>query len=214
MRRQQSGLTLIEILIALIVLMIGLVGVLSMFPTGISSSSESVEDRIAAQLADSVVQALSIAMREATPEDRPSGTPARVRPRHDGLPPNYEFSLPLPQDPPPAKPREVAYPDGSDAKPKDVFMLGKESKIINIHKDVISGPDKTDPYPQYGFTFTVRRVDDTRPKDQTGDKYKPLPLYEFKIAIYRFARHADGSYYKPGNLPEPKKVFVIQLAGQ
>lgn len=220
LRKDIRGLTLIEILIALIVMLIGLVGVLSMFPTGISSSSESIEDRISARIADSVVQALTIAMRAATSSDRTSGTPGRARLFHDGVVNNegksiYEFTLPLPFDNggPPDKPREFAHPDGSDSKPKDIFRLGKESKILSMHQAVISGPDKTDPYCQYGFTFTVSRVDDRRPKDHTGDKYKPLPLYEFKIAIYRIGRQTEDSYYQAKKLPEPIKIFVIHLAG-
>lgn len=232
--RAKSGLTLIEILIALLVMIIGLVGVLAVFPVAIQSTNESVEERMAAAVAESVAHALTVAMRSATPEDSATATQAIVTLHHDGLSEQgktYQFKLPLPEPtnlpeapnkPGFFKPRFFGHPDGTTSAPTDVFMLGSESYLSTVFKDVISGPDKTDPYTQYGFTFTVCRVDDARPKTQTDtteattttdDDYTPIPLYEFRIAVYRIGSTSSGGYYTVG-LPKPLKVFVIQLAGQ
>ena len=93
----QKGLTLIEILIAMIILSVGLIMVLTIFPVGIRSTKESTEDTYAAYLADSIVQALTQAMRTATPEDRTGNKAGQVTLIHDGLTganDSYIFELP------------------------------------------------------------------------------------------------------------------------
>lgn len=81
----RRGLTLIEILIALIILMVGLVGVFALFPVGIRSTQESVEDTTAALIAESFHHALIAAMRSSPPAAGP-GSRVEVVMCHDGLP--------------------------------------------------------------------------------------------------------------------------------
>lgn len=85
-RRAHSrrGLTLIEILIALIILMVGLVGIFALFPVGIKSTQESVEDSTAALLAESFHHALIAAMRASRPANGANDT-VEVALCHDGL---------------------------------------------------------------------------------------------------------------------------------
>src|SRR3989339_2189669 len=99
MMRDKSGLTLIEILIAIIVLTIGVVSILAIFPPSIKSASSSVEDTVAAKIAESVVDALNIAMRLSTAENVAQNKPGKAFFVHDGVPGGpYEFALPLPVD--------------------------------------------------------------------------------------------------------------------
>ena len=53
-RRREGGLTLIEILLALLVMVLGLLGILAVFPPTLQSSRESVEETTAAILAESI----------------------------------------------------------------------------------------------------------------------------------------------------------------
>ena len=63
--RRQQGLTLIEILLALIVMVIGIVGILALFPAAMESAKESMEETQAAILAESVAHSLQEAVRFA-----------------------------------------------------------------------------------------------------------------------------------------------------
>ncbi|GIW73336.1 MAG: hypothetical protein KatS3mg102_2878 [Planctomycetota bacterium] len=59
------GFTLIEILIAMVVLMIGLVGIMSVFPAGMRQANDTVEKSYAAAIAQSVVDAIRLGLRQA-----------------------------------------------------------------------------------------------------------------------------------------------------
>lgn len=231
----QKGLTMIEILIAVIVLMIGLVGILALFPVGIASTKETEEDSYAAMVADSVCQALQAAMR--MPSIDPIGVPV-VKMSHDGLPLDpdsneciYTFGLPVfvtDLTRYGSKPRLFAHPQNKDpqatttyyssdytkSEPEYVFRLGNNPAIRETYEEVISGPDSTDPYTQYGFAFTVMRVDDL---DLAGASPPPnrraRPLFEFKIYVYRLPVTEEIKVYelKPGQ--KPKQVFTVQISG-
>ena len=233
-RLSVNGLTLIEILIAIIILMIGLVGVLSLFPAGIKSAGESVDDRTAAGVAVSVTDALITAMRSATGEDNKNGIPSEVTFNHDGTTDGtgkdyYRFKLPLGKDPIPPKPRYYLHPDDkrspfdtpkpADINPTKAFLLGRDKFIKSVYDKVRTESDPTDPYGQWGFAFLVSRLDDNRPKDETGPTYKPLPIFRFTIWVYRLGPTAatktkDGYVQPSKGLPPPKYTFTIDLAGQ
>lgn len=239
-----KGLTLIEILIAIVVLMIGLVGILALFPTGLKSAKETEEDSHAAIMADSICQALQAAMRMPTVD--PSTGDSLVKMSHDGLPRDesttneciYEICLPTFVESLAGfndKPRLYAHPESNDAnatiayrgtllndnltEPEFAFRLGNNLAIYEVYKDVISGPDSTDPYTQYAFAFTVMRVDDLDP-DMSDPDRRARPLFEFKIYIYRLRPiKTDANYTPPAVIVEsvsgrkPKQVFTVQISG-
>lgn len=215
--KRETGLTLVEILIAIIILTIGMISILSLFPSSIKTTKFSVEDTMSANIAESVADALTGAMRSAIPENPQQNKPAEVTLIHDGLPNgSYKFALPLPNDPPPDKVRFFAHPANNptdvsspNATAIDVFKLGKTDFIKKILDDIKKGPDPTESYDQYGFSFTISRIDDSRSPQETGIKFKAKPLYQFAIAIYRLS-----PTYEKSKLPQPIKVFVILLAGE
>lgn len=231
MKNYQKGLTLIEILMAIIVLSLGLVGILSLFPTGIYSTNESVEERMSAFVGSSVKEALSMAMGLSTPEDTINGKPAKVNFQHDGLEegsPGYEFTLPLPEDPPPAETRyfcftpESTLPEGTPLTPEEekdfvpdkVFSLATDTYIKSRYEDVTKGYDPTDPYQQWGYIFIVNRVDDNRPSSETGADFKPKAVYDFKINIYRVPVPPQDGYIFEEPKPRLVNSFIIRLGGQ
>jgi len=232
--RSNRGLTLIEILIAIIVLMVGLVGILALFPVGIHSTKETEEDSNAAIVADSVGQALQAGMRMPTIIKSGSNDIMQVRISHDGLPVYqsagygtqecaYTFNLPIFQDPPPAKPRLYSHPFDKDitsnnppplkdwtelnlTQPKYAFRLGNNPNnyIGKTYADIIKGPDSTDPYTQYAFAFTVMRVDDLDIVPNPPTSRRARPLYEFKIYVYRLPPR-DTKYASTGTGAEDVK---------
>ena len=226
MMKGKSGFTLIEILIAIIILTIGIISILAIFPPSIKSASSSIDDTVAAKIAESVSDALNIAMRSATAENGTS--PARVIIVHDGLNDDlnnkdgsYEFALPLPKDPPPDNQRFFAHPaisieqldgDKQRRKPVGAFQLGNTEVMKKIIDDVIKGPDPSDSYNQYGFTFTIKRIDDERSAGETGSQFTPNPLFQFAIAVYRLPPDYKKRYQD--ELPPPIHVFVVMIGGK
>lgn len=77
MSRRQSrrrGFTLIEILIAIVVLVLGITGIVALFPTAIESGNQTVEDTYAATITQSVVDSISVGIRESRYSHRSAGT--------------------------------------------------------------------------------------------------------------------------------------------
>jgi type II secretory pathway pseudopilin PulG len=62
-RRARAGLTLVEILLSMLVFIIGIVGILALFPTAMATSQRSIAEQRASILAESVKNSLSQAMR-------------------------------------------------------------------------------------------------------------------------------------------------------
>lgn len=221
---KNKGLTLVEILVAMIVLLIGVVSVMALFPGAMRNTQRSVNDTIAARIGDSLCDALTRAMRTASPANTKDNKPAQATIVHDGLTgenSSYTFGLPSAADPPPANVRLFSHPAAEPMKvadpspnPNGSFQLGSSDLMKEIIDDIKKGSDPSEFYDQFAFTFTVSRVDDQRPADETGPNFNPLPLYQFAISVYRLPRSASGDTTSGSTeLPEPLKVFVIRLSG-
>lgn len=89
---QSRHFTLIEILISIGVMVIGLVGIMAVFPVGLEASKNSMVDTACATLANSVRNALVTSI-QSSPIDA-AGTPPPVIFRHDGS----EVATPIPLD--------------------------------------------------------------------------------------------------------------------
>lgn len=187
----RDGFSLIEILIALIVLVVGLVGIVVLFPVGLQNTQAAVGDTMAANVAESVHAALVSAHRTVKPSASvPPGRPTATL-IHDLFPCNdgagrYKFEMPLLTDAPttiyclhPASGAGVQIklpPPASTTV--DVFSLGADPWIGAAVGDVHAVSDPTEPYRQYAFNFTVRKV----PTIPAGGNSL---LYDYNITVYR-----------------------------
>ncbi|MCA8924777.1 MAG: prepilin-type N-terminal cleavage/methylation domain-containing protein [Planctomycetes bacterium] len=64
-RLRRRGFTLMEILIAIVVLVLGITGIVALFPTAIDSGNQTVEDTYASEITLSVVDAVTVGIRES-----------------------------------------------------------------------------------------------------------------------------------------------------
>jgi hypothetical protein len=64
-RGRAREFTILEILIAIVVLVLGITGILALFPTAIDSGNKTVEDSYSAAITQSVVDAVAVGLRES-----------------------------------------------------------------------------------------------------------------------------------------------------
>lgn len=206
LRRTDAGFTLIEILIALVLLMVGIVGILSLFPVAIKNVSSSVEDSAASNLAQSLYSALTEAMR------RPVAGVVYLT--HDGLP-GGQMNFPLPT----TVGAPVMYPSpgsGTDST-LQVYQLGTDLRSIAQVNDIQKpaawsmGGDPSEPTRQYSFQFEVSKPPESVIVVDTAGTTTNLPLYQFRFIIYR-------SYFTtvvPAGKTHPAQVkeFTTFIAG-
>jgi prepilin-type N-terminal cleavage/methylation domain-containing protein len=62
--KKESGFTIVEILIALVVLSVGLLGILAVFPAGIRKTAEIVQETTAATIAESVRSSVELGLHK------------------------------------------------------------------------------------------------------------------------------------------------------
>lgn len=62
---RRAGFTILEILIAIVVLVLGITGIIALFPTAIESGNKTVEDSYAAAITQSVGDSLTVGLRES-----------------------------------------------------------------------------------------------------------------------------------------------------
>lgn len=201
-RRRDGGVTLIEILLALIIMVLGLVGILALFPPALQASKEAQEDTQAGITANSVANAMANAVRFATFN---AGTGEwTVTFTHDldnsGSTVFYTYVLPKIADNWKHHPGNVTPTLG---KPQNdaTFMLTGDPWIKSA---VLStkGYDPTDPLEQFSFSFDVRKINtlayligQPKPGGGTygvGDLEPIVKMYEFRIHVFRHASNATG----------------------
>ncbi|MBI2919965.1 MAG: prepilin-type N-terminal cleavage/methylation domain-containing protein [Planctomycetes bacterium] len=137
--RRSSGFTLVEILIALVILMVGIVGIMALYPVAVKNTKTSLQDTTAATVAQSLHSAMTEAMRRA-----PTDT---VTLQHDGTGGKFAFTVPAGIGVP------AVYP-----APGTAFPLGDDMDVRQAVADIRT-MDPTEPYDQYSWQFVVTRVD-------------------------------------------------------
>ena len=171
-RTAQRGFTILEILIALVVLGIGILGIVALFPVGIKSTSGSVNDSNAAMLADSVYSALLSAFRTSSPE---AVDPA-VRICHDGCPAsqNYSYAFNRPTTPNPAGPPVVVPTAGQGTDPTAmVFLLGRDPLFSAALNNIrTTRGEQVNIYDQFSWRLEVIRP-------------TTAPLFNVRIEIFK-----------------------------
>lgn len=148
----KNGFTIIEILLAMFVLGIGVIGILALFPVGIQRTKESVDDSIASMYADSIKSAIINAMRGQE-------TSGWVTMNHNGCRNgSYRFL-------PPTMPGGVqVYPAVGEgnwpAGSNYLFQLGSATSDLSISNTVVNIQENYDPSEstrQYQFFFSMTR---------------------------------------------------------
>jgi type II secretory pathway pseudopilin PulG len=181
-RRASGGMTLLEILLALVILALGVVGILAIFPAALQSSTESVEETMSAMVAESVSAGLVAAFRSgvANANSQIECTLTHdLRSENEGIRGRYTFILP-PIPPSPVNPLDQYWhhypglpspptmsPDpgvklaaGGYAPDEDprLFKLAGDGWSRETHKRIKDVNDESDPYDQFAFSFDIRKV--------------------------------------------------------
>lgn len=167
--RSERGFTLIEILLALGVLVIGIVGIIVLFPVGIQHSKLAIHDTVSASIAESVKSGIVQALR-----DKASGV-ADVELYHDGVSTGLKFKLP-PTDPIDAADFERTIPKEATAGTsagKDVFHLGQATSS-SFPLNVAAGDARDLNLAQWSFNFRIRPTTNPAVKN----------TYEVLIQVY------------------------------
>ncbi|MBI2900646.1 MAG: hypothetical protein HYY17_10705 [Planctomycetes bacterium] len=226
-RRFERGVTLIEILLALLVMVLGIVGILALFPAALQASKESVEETQAGITAESVAQALTNAVRFGTYD----GTKARHRIvlthdlKYTGTNSYVRYAFWLPKlagedwlhypngvaDAPSSAPADglttyigtgVAANTPYDPESLPAFNLAGDPWIWSSVKTVRDTNDPSDPYTQFGFSFSVMKINTlaymigtAKPGGGTWTEADLEPLvkmFEFRINVFRMITEVSG----------------------
>lgn len=187
-RAAERGMTLIEILIALIVMVLGVLGIMALFPPSLQMAAESMEETNAALLGESVAHSMAEAFTAAEEDKQSPKLLLRCTMSHDMKAGDktrgrYTFILPpLPNNPltnpdwyhfpsapmPPGQGSPAAGDPGSklasmdwDAEADDRhFQLGGDQWLVDTVQSVHEVNDPTDPLTQFAFSFDIRKLDD------------------------------------------------------
>lgn len=190
-RRRNDGLTLIEILLAIAVMVIGIVGLLPMFYAGLDKTKKSVQDTASAVIISSVVDGLTQSMRldTYTTAEQKKGR-NWVNYHHDGVTKDLFFELPhtglkVGKMPPGfavevPKTATVGAPGGAPSG-LEVFTLGGAT-IPGFPLNITATNVDKDQLKTYQFNFTVRPT--SRPHLDN--------VYEFVVRVYRNYRPGAG----------------------
>lgn len=179
----RRGVTLIEILLALIIMVLGVVGILALFPGALMLAGESMEDTQAAIVGESVAHALVNALRNAEFDKTtlqykcvlvhdlyssdPSATGNGERGRYEfvlpkgdvtGAAANAWYHFPGTAKPPAADPGATIDLAAWDAEADGrVFKLGGDG-WMKATTDETKKNDPTDAWTQFGFSINVMKV--------------------------------------------------------
>ena len=255
-KSEMAGFTLLEILISMVILMVGLLGILAVFPTAMRAAARAVEDTYCASIAQSVIDAIHLGMRTAHArydEDR-----AFILLDHDGVvdletdrdgllasvdlekPASWDqllgrdYCIRLPSHTelaaanrgkaylfPRERPQDnaagkgvvmVRGPNGDKPEIKKVYELGKKLGTDMSKTEQTREIERRDPYPQYGFAFTVRRTKAPTPEAPEPNlsavaPRKDVMLYEIVVLVFRNFRPEPMSKYN-----DPVREFVTYVA--
>ena len=219
--RRDRGVTLIEILLALIIMVLGVVGILALFPGALQQAAESMEDTQSAIVGESVAHALVNALRNAEFDkatlqykcvlvhDLYSSDPAAngngergryefVLPKGDttGAAANPWYHVPGASKPPPADPGAAldlaSWDAEADAR---VFKLGGDG-WMKATTDETKKNDPTDAWTQFGFSINIMKVPTL---DYLRGKPKPT------------APGAPALTYQPDEVERMQKLYEFKI---
>lgn len=194
MRRSNAarGVTLIECLLAIIVLAVGLVGILALFPVALENSKVSMEITQGVIVAESVKQALTVALKNAVFDA--SNDRWNVSMAHDlkqgSTIARIDFGLPKLSEGWRRFPGNIAVtaPSTQFSEPhRDPAFLMYADPWVRGHVDrVRTQADPSDPYDQFEFSFDVRKINTLAYlAPPPPDIERQTTLFEFRIHVFR-----------------------------
>jgi competence protein ComGC len=216
--RAEAGLTLVEILLSLVIMVLGVVGILALFPPALQQSRESVEETTAAMVAESVSASLKNAIQFANYDVTNNRWTCVLV--HDlkstGQVVRFTFNLPSSalekwKHFPSAGSPDPGKPPSNDPSLDPYFNLGGDAWVHAAVERVHEANDPTDGYKQFAFSFRVMKIDtlayligtpnppgkpplipDGPPYTQS-DVDKIEKIYEFQINVFRTATQMSAS---------------------
>lgn len=177
--RWNRGLTLIEILLSILVLVLGILGIMALFPTALQASRATVEQRHAVNIAESVKSAISGGFRFQYPAgtgEVAAGSPGvedgKIILTHDM---NAGDAFPLLISPPSLSagwrrhPAAAAADKAAGTGPladnpvpnpeiDPQFFVSADAWLNASVGYIRSNNDPTEPYRQYSFNFDIGKV--------------------------------------------------------
>lgn len=187
MQKHQSGFTILEILVALTVLGIGMLGIMALFPVATKRVNETVADSQASAMAESFHQSLVVGFHKKEGQ--------HVIFRHAGLGENcdsasgdkkeecYRFKVPEPPNSNPISTKEIPNGDGTADDPHGQYFWKSspgtddwdsptsEENLSNLIEDVKSSDPSMD-LDRYRVSVKV-------------DRFASESLFRVQIAVYR-----------------------------
>ncbi len=217
-RRRREGLTLIEILLSLLVMVLGVLGILAVFPPSLQWSRMAIEETTAAIHAESIAHAFKNALQFGSYDVNSSEWTCvlayDLKSRDMNKFVRYPFVLPklgegwkhYPAnngDPDKGMPIAAAF----DPETAMHFDLCGDGWVFATMKNTHTLNDPTDPYWQFAFSFDVKKINSLeylmKPQPQinpsTGSAYtesdldKLTKLYEIRVHLFRVATQLSST---------------------
>lgn len=199
---RRAAFTILEILIAIVVLVLGITGIIALFPTAIESGNKTVEDSYAAAITQSVVDALSVGVRESRYNTTQN---SRVYTyfifNHDGV-----------VDQAPNAPATFATAMGTNVSQgaiwrRDFCIILPSSTVAGDNKDLLMEPNFVFPVPSYVADSAVETAKNT---DVGLNQRSPTKLGVFGGLI----DNLDVNFRRPAsaggeNVPWYSRVFHL-----
>lgn len=201
--RRDRGLTLIEILLALIIMVLGIVGILALFPPALQSGKEAMECTQAGITGQSVANGLTTAVRFGTYTAATGDwTCTLTHDMQNGASTLYTFNLPKLSDGWKHHPPGTAAP-GANVELDPELKLCGDGWLLATVADIQANSDPSDPLRQFAFSFDVKKINTLAyligtPKPGGGtytitDLEGLVKLFEFRIHVFRLANNAVGT---------------------
>ena len=220
-RPTEKGFTILEILLAVVILTVGLLGLLAVFPVAMRSGKQAVETTNAVIITKSVEQAIRAGLRE------------RKRQSPDGKWTYFIFSHDGVQDPLPSKVKEARPgadyyillpspdPDRKASQPRDAFYeRGKtfvfpesDGSIWEVYEsgETREVKDETSQAPANG-NGNVMRADDDRDDREITNRFETFETIDVRRVYYLSNRFFDEEWASDYNVTDTDPISQYSFA--